>query len=99
MLAHEAVRLTDDTFANVLDNMLNGVAYCRMLYEDTRPTDWVYLYVNSAFGAQTGLADVRGRRVARRSLEYVTRTRNCSSCMVALRVEARLRSSSCLFKA
>ncbi len=64
MLAHEAVRLTDDTFANVLDNMLNGVAYCRMLYEDTRPTDWVYLYVNSAFGAQTGLADVRGRRVS-----------------------------------
>ncbi|TDR79938.1 EAL domain-containing protein [Paludibacterium purpuratum] len=44
--------------------MLNGLAYCRMLYEGDRPVDFIYLSVNQAFGAQTGLQDVVGHRVS-----------------------------------
>jgi PAS domain S-box-containing protein len=52
------------TSATLLDNLLNGVAYCRMLFEGDRPSDFVYLYTNPAFHTQTGLGEVTGRRVS-----------------------------------
>jgi signal transduction histidine kinase len=48
----------------LFDNMMNGFAHCRMLYEDGRPVDFIYLSVNRAFATQTGLRDVVGRRVS-----------------------------------
>ncbi len=56
--------LGDDVFASVLEHMPNGVAYCRMLFEDGRPCDFVYLYANPMFRSQTGLGEVRGKRVS-----------------------------------
>ncbi len=45
-------------------NMLEGFAYCRMIYDKNgKPADWVYLDVNAAFGQLTGLNDVKGKRV------------------------------------
>ena len=44
--------------------MLNGVAYCRMLFEDGAPSDFIYLYTNPAFHEQTGLGPVCGKRVS-----------------------------------
>lgn len=44
--------------------MLNGVAYCRMLFEDGVPQDLIYLYTNPAFHQQTGLGPVCGKRVS-----------------------------------
>ena len=44
--------------------MLNGVAYCRMLFEDGVPQDFIYLYTNPAFHQQTGLGPVCGKRVS-----------------------------------
>jgi len=43
--------------------MSEGVAICRMEYIDDRPVDFVYLEVNSAFEALTGLQNVQGRRI------------------------------------
>ncbi len=48
----------------LFENMLNGLAYCRMLFEDGRPVDFVYLAVNNAFETLTGLKDVVGKRVS-----------------------------------
>jgi len=52
------------TLRSILGHMLNGVAYCRMLYEDDVPSDFVYLYTNPAFHTQTGLGPVLGKRVS-----------------------------------
>ena len=61
--AETALRENEATYRLLFDNMLNGVAYCRMLFEDDRPLDFVYLSVNKAFETLTGLRDVTGRKV------------------------------------
>jgi len=48
----------------LFDNSLNGIAHCRMLFEGELPVDFIYLQVNAAFGLQTGLTNVVGRRVS-----------------------------------
>jgi signal transduction histidine kinase/FixJ family two-component response regulator len=45
------------------EHMLNGVACCKMEYRHGRPSDFIYLYTNRAFHAQTGLGPVVGKRV------------------------------------
>lgn len=48
----------------LFDNMLEGYAYCRMLFDaEGRPEDFVYVDVNRAFHELTGLSAVVGRRV------------------------------------
>jgi diguanylate cyclase (GGDEF)-like protein/PAS domain S-box-containing protein len=49
---------------SLVEHMLNGLAYCRMLFEAGRPVDFVYLYTNPAFESQTGLSNVVGKRVS-----------------------------------
>jgi PAS domain-containing protein len=44
--------------------MLEGYAFCRMVFEDGLPVDFVYLEVNRAFERLTGLRDVCGKRVS-----------------------------------
>jgi len=56
--------LPDASLPSILENMLNGVAYCRMLFEDGVPQDFIYLYTNPAFHEQTGLGPVCGKRVS-----------------------------------
>ncbi len=59
-----AVRESEERYAALFANMLEGVAYCRMLYdEDGRPDDFVYLQVNPAFERLTRLTGAAGRRV------------------------------------
>jgi signal transduction histidine kinase len=48
----------------VLEHMLNGIAFCKMLYDDSRACDFVYLYTNRAFHAQTGLGEVQNKRAS-----------------------------------
>ena len=51
-------------FRQLFDTMREGVAYCRMIYDDQgQPADWIYLQVNEAFGALTGIHDVVGRHI------------------------------------
>jgi diguanylate cyclase (GGDEF)-like protein/PAS domain S-box-containing protein len=55
---------TIDTFRTLVEHMLNGVAYCKMIYRDGQPCDFVYLYTNSAFEQLTGLKHVIGKPVS-----------------------------------
>ena len=49
----------------LFQNMLDGFAYCQMLFDERgRPDDFVYLDVNAAFSKLTGLQDVVGKRVS-----------------------------------
>ncbi len=51
-------------FQSLLEHMLNGVAYCRLLYEDCQPTDFIHLYTNPAYEKLTGLKNVTGKLVS-----------------------------------
>jgi PAS domain S-box-containing protein len=43
--------------------MIEGLAYCRMIFENEKPMDFVYLEVNNSFEKLTGLKNVIGKRV------------------------------------
>jgi diguanylate cyclase (GGDEF)-like protein/PAS domain S-box-containing protein len=62
--AEDAVRKSEQRYRSLFDNMLEGYAYCRMLYEDGRPQDFIYLEINEAFCRLTGLRDVIGKKVS-----------------------------------
>ncbi len=51
-------------FRFLFENMHEGYAHCRMLFENDVPHDFVYLEVNSAFGKLTGLKNVTGNKVS-----------------------------------
>ncbi len=59
-----ALHESENLYRSLFENMLNGFAYCQMLFEDNQPQDFIYLKVNSAFEALTGLKDVVGKRVS-----------------------------------
>ena len=42
--------------------MNEGIAYCKMLFENGIGSDFIYLAVNPRFEALTGLTDVIGKR-------------------------------------
>jgi len=60
----ELLRESNEFYRSLFTSMLNGYAYCKMLFEDGRPHDFVYLDVNPAFEQLTGLKGVIGRRVS-----------------------------------
>jgi len=56
---------SEQRFRSLFDNMLEGFASCRMIFDDNGlGTDFVYLDVNKAFEELTGLRDVVGKRVS-----------------------------------
>ena len=62
--AERALRESESRYRLLFQNMLEGFAYCRMLFDARgRPEDFVYLDVNEAFGRLTGLQDVLGKKV------------------------------------
>src|SRR5580700_4706379 len=61
--AQDAMAESESRYRLLFENMLEGFAYCEMLFDDRgRPTDFVYLAVNGAFGTLTGLRNVLGKR-------------------------------------
>ena len=62
--AEQARQQSDGTFRALFNGMLNGAAYCKMLFENGKPSDFIYLAVNEAFQRQTGLRDVVGKKVS-----------------------------------
>ena len=51
-LKHGSTRALNNTelrYQSLFDKMLNGLAYCKMFFEQGQPVDFVYLGVNRAF--------------------------------------------------
>ncbi len=47
---------------SLFNNTLNGVAYCRMIFENGHPVDFIHEEVNGQFTILTGLRDLVGKR-------------------------------------
>jgi two-component system, cell cycle sensor histidine kinase and response regulator CckA len=58
-----SIRESADRYRSLFENMREGYAYCRMIFEDGEPVDFVYLSVNEAFEKLTGLDNVVGKKV------------------------------------
>ena len=50
-------------YRSLFENMLDGYAYCKMVFENGKPKDFIYLDVNTKFEELTGLKDVTGKTV------------------------------------
>jgi diguanylate cyclase (GGDEF)-like protein/PAS domain S-box-containing protein len=61
--AEEILRQSEERFHSLFKNMMNGFAYCQMIFEKGVPQDFIYLEVNDAFEEITGLKDVVGKKV------------------------------------
>ncbi len=58
-----SLSISEAKYRPLFENMLNGFAYCKMLYDEQgNPADFAYLDVNRAFTRLTGLENVVGRR-------------------------------------
>ncbi|MEI9479976.1 MAG: PAS domain S-box protein, partial [Deltaproteobacteria bacterium] len=64
MQVEHAMRKREQLYRSLFENMINGFSYCRMLFDQGKPRDFIYLRVNDAFEKQTGLKNVNGRRVS-----------------------------------
>ena len=62
--AEEIQQESQTRYRSLFENMLNGFAYCQMLFDGERPLDFIYLDVNRAFETLTGLKNVVGKRVS-----------------------------------
>jgi len=55
---------SEESYRSLFENMLNGFAFCHMIYDNDNPYDFVYLKVNKSFESLTGLKDVEGKKVS-----------------------------------
>ena len=62
--AEQALRESESSYRSLFDNMLSGVAHCRMIFQDGTPVDYEYIKVNRGFENVSGLSGVEGRRVS-----------------------------------
>ena len=63
--AQDAIVESESRYRSLFENMLEGFAYCEMLFDDDgHPTDFVYRAVNNAFGKLTGLDNVVGKKLS-----------------------------------
>jgi len=62
--AETALKKSEEQYKSLFENMQEGLAYCRMIYDtDGLPADFVFLAVNDAFGRIIGEGAVTGRPV------------------------------------
>lgn len=64
LLAENRLQESEIRYRSLFENMTGGFAYCRMLLENGKPADFLYLEVNAAFARLTGLRDVKGRKMS-----------------------------------
>ena len=61
--AAEAVRRSESRYRSLFENMLEGFALCKMVFNNDKPQDFEYIDVNNAFEQLTGLKNVVGKKV------------------------------------
>jgi PAS domain S-box-containing protein len=62
--AEEELRVSEERYRRLFENMMEGFAYCRMLYDvNGNPEDFIYLNVNPSFNRITGTTTVIGKPV------------------------------------
>jgi PAS domain S-box-containing protein len=61
--AEDALKESRERYSSLFENMLEGYAYCEMVFEHETPADFVYLEINNAFNSLTGLTNVVGKKV------------------------------------
>jgi PAS domain S-box-containing protein len=59
-----ALEESESRYHSLFENMLEGYAYCQTMFEQDQLCDFIYLEVNGAFAALTGLKDVVGKKVS-----------------------------------
>jgi PAS domain S-box-containing protein len=62
--ATEKIRASELQYRNLFENMVEGLAYCQVIFEEGQAVDWIYLSVNPAFETLTGLKNAVGKRVS-----------------------------------
>jgi PAS domain S-box-containing protein len=63
--ADDALRESEQRYRTLFNNMRHGFAYCKILFDEAgTPQDFIYLAVNDAFEALTGLKNVIGKKVS-----------------------------------
>jgi len=63
-LAEKILRKSEERYHSLFDNMIDGFAYCKMLFDGSTPQDFIYISVNTSFYRQTGLKDVIGKKLS-----------------------------------
>jgi PAS domain S-box-containing protein len=61
--AEEALHQSELQYRGLFEHMREGLAYCKMIFENGLGSDFLYLTVNERFEILTGLKDVTGKRV------------------------------------
>lgn len=56
-----AILASEQRYRSLFDNLLNGFAHLKILYQDGQPQDLMFLEVNEVFKQITGLGDVVGK--------------------------------------
>lgn len=62
--AEEALRKSEKKYRSLFENMLNGFAYCQVIFDGNTPVDFIYLDVNRSFEKLTGLKHVVGKKIS-----------------------------------
>ncbi len=62
--AERALHESEERYRSLFQNMREGIAYCKMIFENGEARDFVYLSVNGSFETLTGLKGVAGKRVS-----------------------------------
>lgn len=62
--AERSLQASEERYRSLFENLVEGFAHCRLIFEGGEPVDWEYLAVNPAFERLTGLKDVAGRRIS-----------------------------------
>ena len=59
-----ALMESEKRYRSLFENMMNGYAYCRMLFDRNGPKDFIFIDVNMAFETTTGLKNVAGKKAS-----------------------------------